>query len=117
MGIRSFLGHSDQPAAARSVRAAGQFESMTLAVASRDALQARWALLACPGAGIVRCMPMHKVDRVKLEIRFPAGQGKAVVDSLLAGLPEGEIGGVVPCAGLRTSARRSAGNVVFLHGH
>lgn len=69
-------------------------EQMNVLVASRDALLARRALLACPGTAIVRCLPMHHDAKVQLEIRFPAGQGAAVIGHILACLPHGEIGGI-----------------------
>ena len=77
------------PAPARTV-----CEQMNVLVASRDALLARRALLACPGAAIVRCLPMHQDAKVQLEIHFPAGQGAAVIGHILASLPHGEIGGI-----------------------
>lgn len=85
MGFFSAVAH----APARPVWA-----QMHVVVASRDALLARRALLACPGATIVRCLPMHQDAKVQLEIRFPAGQGSAVIGQILACLPHGEIGGI-----------------------
>ncbi len=80
------------------LRATKRFELINVVVASKDAWQARKALLACPDTAIVRCLPMHKDARVKLEIRFPAGQGDAVINQIIAFLPTGEIGGIVACA-------------------
>jgi hypothetical protein len=79
------------------VRATKHFELIKVVVASKDAWQARKALLACPDTAIVRCLPRHKDNRVALEIRFPAGRGDAVIDRILSCLPYGEFGGVVAC--------------------
>ncbi len=89
------------------------FELLKVVVASRDALLARRALLACPETAIVRCLPMHKIDKVELEIRFPAGQGEAVIDQILACLPNGEIGAIAACASLRASNFNGAQRHVF----
>jgi hypothetical protein len=93
-----------------------RFELIMVVVASKDALQARRALLVCPDTAIVRCLPMHKDDRVELKIRFPAGQGDTVIDRILACLPHGEIGGVVVCATPHARSRASHSSVVQLHG-
>jgi hypothetical protein len=70
-----------------------RFERIHVLVASRDVWLARKALLACPEAIIVRCLPMPNDARVKLDIRFPAGQGGAVINRILSCLPCGELGG------------------------
>jgi hypothetical protein len=90
----AFVG--EHPAASR--RANACFELITVVVASKDALLARKALLACPETTVVRCLPKHKDDKVELEIRFPAGRSNTVIDRILAALPNGEIGGIVACA-------------------
>src|SRR5665647_2748484 len=41
-----------------------RFELIKVVVASKDALQARKALLDCSETTIVRCMPKHKEDKV-----------------------------------------------------
>jgi hypothetical protein len=97
----SYRGHAltfvDQHPAA-FVRTTKRFELINVVVASKDAWQARKALLACPDTAIVRCLPMHKDARVKLEIRFPAGQSDTVINRILSCLPHGEIGGILACA-------------------
>jgi len=91
MGFLFALAHS----AARShTRAKAVYQQIKVVVPSRDAVLARRALLACPGAAIARCLPMHQDAKVQLEIRFPAGQGAAVMDHILACLPQGELGGI-----------------------
>lgn len=114
-----YRGHAmafvDQHPAAFA-RAITRFELISVVVASKDAWQAREALLACPDTAIVRCLPMHKDARVKLEIRFPAGQGDAVIDQVLACLPHGEIGGIAACATPRPKPRTGHSSVVQLHG-
>ena len=105
-----------QPAAFCSARAKVRFELISVVVASKDAWQARKALLPCLDTAIVRCSPMHNGDKVKLEIRFPAGQGDAVIDRVLACLPNGEIGGIVACAAPYPRPRGSDSSVVHLHG-
>jgi hypothetical protein len=96
-------------------RGNGCFELITVVVASKDALLARRALLACPETTIVRCLPKHKEDKVELEIRFPAGRGNAVIDSILAALPHGEIGGIVACASPCPTSRASLPSLVYRH--
>ncbi|CAM3648572.1 hypothetical protein POHY109586_18240 [Polaromonas hydrogenivorans] len=91
---KGFVGQ--YPAACRS--ASTRFELISVVVASKDALLARKALLACPDTAVVRCLPMHTEARVKLEIRFPAGQGDAVINRIVASVPNGQIGGIVACA-------------------
>jgi hypothetical protein len=83
------------PAACRS--ASTHFELISVVIASKDARQARHALLACPDTAVVRCLPMSTHARVKLEIRFPAGQGDAVINRIVASVPNGQIGGIVAC--------------------
>lgn len=97
-------------------RATKRFELINVVVASKDAWQARKALLACPDTAIVRCLPMHKDARVKLEIRFPVGQGDAVIHQIIACLPNGEIGGIIACANPFPRPRGSDSSVVHLHG-
>lgn len=100
------MGFVDQhPSASPRSRANERFELMSVVVASKDALQVRKALLGCPDAAVIRCLPIHKDDRAKLEIRFPAGQGDAVIGRILACLPHGEIGGIVACAGPHSRPR------------
>lgn len=114
-----YRGHAmafvDQHPAAFA-RAITRFELINVVVASKDAWQAREALLACADTAIVRCLPRHKDARVKLEIRFPAGQGDAVIDRVLACLPCGEIGGIVACANPCLWPRGSHSSVVHRHG-
>ena len=101
------------PAAFR--RADACFELITVVVASKDALLARKALLACPETTIVRCLPKDKEGKVELEIRFPAGQGNAVIDRIIAALPNGEIGGIVACASPCPGPRASHSSMVYRH--
>lgn len=84
-------------------------EMIGVTVASRLALLARKALLACPGTAVERCVPLLGNEKVKLEVRFPAGQGKAVIGRILAGVPEGEVSGIFPCAKPRVQARHAGG--------
>lgn len=106
----AFLG--EHPAAFRRIHA--RFELIKVVVASKDVLQARKAFRACADTAIVRCLPRHKDDRVELEIRFPAGQGDAVIDQVLACLPHGEIGGIAACATPRPKPRTGHSSVVQL---
>jgi hypothetical protein len=108
----AFVG--EHPAAFR--RAHARFELIKVVVASKDALLARKALLACADTAVVRCLPKHKDDRVELEIRFPAGQGNAVIDRILAALPNGEIGSIVACASPCPRPRASHSSMVHPHG-
>jgi hypothetical protein len=114
----SYRGHAltfvDQHPAA-FVRATKHFELIKVVVASKDAWQARKALLACPDMAIVRCLPRHKDDRVELEIRFPAGRGDAVIDRMLSCLPYGEFGGIVTCATPCPKPRSRRSSPVNLH--
>lgn len=87
----AFVG--EHPAAFR--RAHARFELIKVVVASKDAWQARKALLACADTAIVRCLPRHKDDRVELEIRFPAGQGGEVIRRIMDSVPVGEIGCII----------------------
>ena len=107
----------EQPAAQLRNHPSERYEMVNVMVASKDALQARKALLVCPATSILRCVPMHQADRVKLEIRFPAGQGEAVVSRILACLPNGEIGGIVACASPRALAQHAGSNMEQRHGH
>jgi hypothetical protein len=107
----AFVG--EHPAASR--RADACFELIKVVVASKGALLARKALLDCPETIIVRCLPKHKEDKVELEIRFPAGQGNAVIDRILAALPNGEIGGIVACASPCPRPRASPPSLVYRH--
>jgi hypothetical protein len=114
----SCRGHAltfvDQHPAAPT-QATKRFELINVVVASKDAWQARKALLVCPDTAIVRCLPMHKDARVKLEIRFPAGRGDAVIDRILSCFPYGEFGGIVPCATPCPRPRGSHSSPVPLH--
>ena len=107
----SYRGHAltfvDQHPAALT-RATKRFELINVVVASKDALLARKALQTYPDTAIVRCLPMHKDARVKLEIRFPTGRGDAVIDRILSCLPYGEFGGIVTCAKVLPFASRPA---------
>jgi hypothetical protein len=113
MSIFSFLVFS---AARPRLPATERFELVSVVVASRDALHARKALLGCPGASVLRCLPMRLSGSVTLEIRFPAGQGDAVMGRIRASLPGAEIGGVVACAIPCTKPRRAHFNLVRSHG-
>ena len=107
----------EQPAAQLRGHPSEPYEMVNVMVASKDALQARMALLACPATSILRCVPMHQADRVKLEIRFPAGQGEAVISRISACLPNGEVGGIVACASPRARPHHTGSNMEQLHGH
>lgn len=93
---RAFV--DEHPAAWRKPRARARQELVTVAVAARDALLVRRAVIACPGAAVASCLPMHREDRVRLEIRFPAGCADALIHQVLAAVPSGEIGAVLRCA-------------------
>ncbi|MDW5442475.1 hypothetical protein [Polaromonas sp. SM01] len=107
---------SDEPMATPRPPANPRFELVGVMVASKDVLQARKALLACPGTAILRCFPMPSDNRVKLEIRFPAGQVAAVMARIQACLLCGEIGGVVACAVPCVKPYREHAKVVHIHG-
>ena len=109
--------HLPRAAARARPHADDRFEMMSVTVASKDALLARRALLACPRTAIERCLPMQRNEMVKLEIRFPAGEGGVVIGRILAGVPVGEVGGIVACANLRAQARHANGNMDQRHGH
>lgn len=87
-----------QPAAWPRPRGQVRLASVAVTVAGRDALLVRRAVLGCPGAAVVSCLPMHREDKVKLEIRFPAGCADEVIHQVLAAVPAGEIGCVIRCA-------------------
>lgn len=93
-----------------------RFELISVTVASKDAWLARKAMLACPETNIVRSLPMHKEAKVKLEIRFPTGQGDAVIKQILACLPNGEIGASFASATPNPKQRGRYSNVVSLNG-
>lgn len=92
---RGFVAQN--PAAFRGPDAP-RFALISVVLASKDALQARKALLACPQTVVVRCLPMSTDARVRLEIRFPAGQGDSVISQIVASVPNGQIGPIVACA-------------------
>ena len=73
-------------------------ESMTVTVPAREALMARRAVLAAAGCSIERCVPMHHEDKVVLEIRFPVGEGDAVIERVMGCVAEGVFGRVQACA-------------------
>lgn len=102
------------PQPASLARATKRFELIKVTVGSRDAWQARQALLACADTAIVRCLPRHKDDKVELEIRFPAGQCDSVIDRILACLPQGEIGAITACASTRP--RGHVASATHAHG-
>ena len=106
----AFVG--EHPAAFR--RAHPRFELIKVVVASKDAWQARKALLACADTAIVRCLPRHKDDRVELEIRFPAGQGGEVIRRIMDSVPVGEIGCIIVDA---RSTSYASGGRKDSHGH
>jgi hypothetical protein len=85
----SFMPHSGARAPLR--------ESMTVTVAAREALTVRKAVVVLAGCSIERCVPMHHEDKVMLEIRFPAGQGNAVIERVVACVAEGVFGRVQAC--------------------
>ena len=107
---KAFVG--EHPAAFR--RAHARFELIKVVVASKDALLARKALLACPETTIVRCLPKHKEDKVELEIRFPAGQGGEVIRRIMDSVPVGEIGCIIVDA---RSTSYASGGRKDSHGH
>jgi len=106
----AFVG--EHPAA--FLRSHARFELITVVVASKDALLARKALLACADTAIVRCLPKHKEDKVELEIRFPAGQGGEVIRRIMDSVPVGEIGSIIVDA--RSTSFGSCGRKDS-HGH
>ena len=96
------------PHLAAVARATKRFELVNVVVASKDAWQARKALHAFPDTVVIRCSPMHKDERVKLEIRFPAGRGDSVIDRILSCLTNGQISGIVACTRVLPFAARPA---------
>ena len=80
--------------ASRSGRRQPAYALMDVVLASKDASCLRHCLLACPGTRVARCLPMHGDAKVRLEICFPAGQSGAVMQQILAILPNGEIGNI-----------------------
>lgn len=97
-----------EPHPATVARATKRFELINVVVASRDAWQARKALQTCPDTFVVRCSSMHKDERVKLEIRFPAGRGDGIIDRILTCMTNGQIGGIDACATVLPSVARPA---------
>lgn len=89
----------EQPASSLRQRPAAAFKLVGVVVASKDALLARRALLSCPGASILRCVPTHRGRTVKLEVRFPEDRADEVFGRIMASLPCAEIGAVVACGG------------------
>ena len=101
MGLFFAIAHAARLSQPRGRAVCPAYQQIKVVVPSRDAMLARRALLACPGAAIARCLPMHQDAKVQLEIRFPVGQGAAVMDQILACLPQGELGGICAPQGVR----------------
>lgn len=68
------------------------FVVMDITVPSLDAWQVRRALAACPGAGILRCVPMPLEHLVHLEVHLPAGRETEVMHCVFGCVPCGQIG-------------------------
>jgi hypothetical protein len=68
------------------------FVVMDITVPSLDAWQVRRALAACPGAGILRCVPMPHEHQVHLEVHLPAGREADVMHCVIDCVPCGQIG-------------------------
>ena len=76
------------------------FKVLDVTVPSVDACRVRRGIAACPGAGVLRCEPLIRVNaacasaapRARLMIRLPLESYAAVVHCLLECAPDGEIG-------------------------
>lgn len=64
-------------------------------VLSRDALAVRRALVTCPDAGILRCIPRLDENRVRLEIRLAPHSVDEVMQRIMACVPCGELGQLI----------------------
>ena len=91
-----------QPVAVRPV-SASLWVVLDVTLPSCDAWRARGALVRWPGCGLLRCVPLLHIHRVRLEIRLRSTQVQAVIDGLMAALPRGEIG---PVCSWRAHMRR-----------
>jgi hypothetical protein len=88
-----------QPARGGRQALPAPFAVLAVTVCSLDALRVRRALVDCPGAGIVRCVPQPLGSRVRLEIRLPLARADEVIHRVLDCVPSGEIGRLTPWAG------------------
>ncbi|CAM3648601.1 hypothetical protein [Polaromonas hydrogenivorans] len=77
------------------LRAGLDWAVLDVTVPSRDALRVRRALVNCPQAGVLRCIPQLDEQRVRLEIRLPAHLAQDVMQRLMACLPSGEMGPLI----------------------
>jgi hypothetical protein len=65
---------------------------LDVTVPSCDALTVRRALVSCPEAGILRCIPLLDDKRVRLEILLPAALADEVMNRIMVCVPDGEFG-------------------------
>ncbi|SFC14707.1 hypothetical protein SAMN05216344_1107 [Polaromonas sp. OV174] len=65
---------------------------LDITVPSGSAALMRRALVRCPGAGILRCIPRLLEQRVRLEVRLPAHRVHEVMHCVMGCVPDGEIG-------------------------
>lgn len=72
---------------------------MDVTVRSCDAVRVRRALAACPGAGVLRCIPLLCEHRARLEVRLPEALAAQVMHCVMSSVPDGEIGAFTswPC--------------------
>ena len=96
------LESSDRAGAARAPQrptvAARPAGSLAFRIPAGDAHRVRQALTALPGCAIERCMP-HPFDReVALWITFALGAQRALMDLLMACVPCGQFGRIIPAA-------------------
>jgi hypothetical protein len=71
------------------------YELVTVTVGSKEALTVRRALAGCADTSVVSCSPWPRDDKVRLQVRFPAGRADQVMRRVLAGVPSGEFGRIV----------------------
>ncbi|MDB5847803.1 MAG: hypothetical protein JWP29_1555 [Rhodoferax sp.] len=89
---KEFLGSSLVHAVHLVPRRKPVFVVMDVTVPSLDAWPVRRALAACPGTGILRCVPLPHDHLVHLELHLPQDAVADVMHCLIACVPCGQIG-------------------------
>ncbi len=87
-----FLGPSFTRTACALPHRRAIFVVMDVTVPSLDAWPVRRALAKCPGAGILRCVPLPHDHQVHLEVHLPLGQEAEVMHCVIDCVPCGQIG-------------------------
>ncbi len=98
MGYAAYLDHAVRQRA-HPAATAGDFRVLEFTVPTTQSWRVRWAVARCAGAGVLRCEPLKQnassdsaCFRARLVIRFSAERYGAVLQCLLACVPDGELG-------------------------